>query len=256
MKQPSSRGCCGDRRGRSADSGGLGLVPPPNAADRQPVMGVLPDTVRPGSFCLILSGNAVHPRPGRRRRAPRRHRAEVKVHCPPGPAAALTRWCAPAQARALTPSQGTLPPLTLAGGPLTLGWASCRNKPLGRLRVWGPGLASVLLGTASPTAQRAPLGSLCHHTQRARETECGHRPERRECGQPTPAAQPGALPTAKTSSLPPHLYQAGVPQEGKTEAAQTPNSHPRWEEDPRRAVPRNPAALPAPYSVGDWRALG
>lgn len=31
-----------------------------------PTMGVLPDTVRSGCFCLILSGNAVHPRPGHR----------------------------------------------------------------------------------------------------------------------------------------------------------------------------------------------
>lgn len=248
--------------GAALQTQGPGVSPPqPNAADRQPVMGVLPDTVRPGSFCLILSGNAVHPRPGRRRRAPRRRRVEVEVHCPSGRAAALTRWCAPAQARGPHVLPGhrphwTSPPMTLAGDPLALGWAFCHshNKPLGQLRVWGhrPGLCPP--GAQPPPQPRGPpTRVLCHHTQWAL-------PQGQRDGSvvsPTPAAQPGALPRAVTSSLTPHT---GTRQGCLRRARQKPPSPPTPTHGGKRTGgrqwPRNPAAPPTPCSVGGWRALG
>ncbi|XP_036163468.1 basic proline-rich protein-like [Myotis myotis] len=142
---------------------------------------------------------------------------EVEVHCPSGPAR-LGPGGAPARARGPQVLPGHRPhwasPAHDAGGgsPLT---------PVGFLSQ-----PSVPPGAQPPPQPRGPPTRVFVSPHAAGPAT---RPERRECGQPHPCSpawnppQGGGL-----ICYPRHLYQAGVPQEGKTEAAQPPNSHPRW----------------------------
>lgn len=114
------------------------LGPPGGAAGLkapapQPEMGVLPDTVRSASFCLILSGNAVHPRPDRRRRRGLAQcRVEGKARGPSGPAVALSQvvhTCPglgplrPPRAQAMPRPPSSRDPER--GSPWTLRWGFC-----------------------------------------------------------------------------------------------------------------------------------
>lgn len=143
--------------------------------------------------------------------------------------------------------------MTLAGSPLALGWAFCHshNKPLGQLRVWGPRPGLCPPGAQPPPQPRGPPRGSPHTVGPAT------RPERRGCGQPHPCSPAWSPPQGgDLIPYPPHLYQAGLPQEGKTEAAQLPNPTHGGKRTRGGQWPRNTAAPPTPCSVGGWRALG
>lgn len=92
------------------------------------------------------------------------------------------------------------------------------NKPLGS---W----ASVPPGAQPPPPPRGPPTRVF-----VSPTRCGpgHKARATRVWSAPPLQPSGTLPREVASSVTPAPYQAGVPQEGKTEAAQPPTSHPRW----------------------------
>lgn len=126
-------------------------------------------------------------------------RAEVEVHCPSGPAHAL-----PGPVAARDP-----------------GWAFC-HKSLGWLRVWALGWPLSSWHSLPHRPEGPHEGPVAPHAAGPVT-----KPERWACGQPHPCSPAWSPPQG--GDLIPYLTPAptGVPQEGKTEAAQLPPA--AWE---------------------------
>lgn len=74
---------------------------------------------------------------------------------------------------------------------------------------------------------------------------------------PTPAAQPGTLPREVASSVTPDTCtRQGCLRRARQKQPSPPTPTHGGEDDPWRAVPQKPAALPPPVVPGGWRALG
>lgn len=183
-------------------------------------------------MCLILSGNAVRPRPiagGGPLADAGGSRGPLSI----GPSRGSEQGGRLPEPGALRSSQGTghtgrHQPMTLAGGVPWSQWAFCHI-----INRWAVG-PLFLLGHSLPhRPEGPPLGSLCPPHAAGPAT----RPERRECGQPHPCSRLEPSPGRWPHLLPPHLTRRECLRRARQKQPSPPPPTHGGEDDPWRAVP-------------------